>query len=43
MWTSWKRKKHIDHLQEVNRNHKRNGEEDPVNPIKLYNKLEQNK
>ncbi len=43
IWTAWKRQKHIDRLQQVNRNHKRNGEEDPVNPLKLYNKLEQNK
>jgi len=40
VWTSWKRKKHIDYLQEVNRNHKRSGDEDAVYPIKLYNRLE---
>ena len=44
IWTAWKKQNHINYLmQNQTCFFEQNGEDGPVTPMKLYNKLEQNK
>lgn len=43
IWTAWKKQKHIDWLMANQHAFKQSGEEGPVQPSRVYNKLEQNK